>query len=333
MKITDNNLEKNMIINCTDLTNKIVEDEKTNEFFKDAIFFDIETTGLSHKYSWIISITAIIFENNTFKIYQLFCQHKPDEKEMIKYFKEYIKNKKYIITYNGNTFDIPFIINKAKEYNINYDLNNIVKIDLYSDMRYLKNKMDIDNLKLKTAEKYFNIERKDVINGQDVIILYEAFRIDPRKEFSTLILQHNYEDVYNLPLLFNKIINLYDKIILHPNIIIKINNSDFYFKKNSLLGNFHIISDYKSNIVHHNINFDLKLDIESQLLTINIPLNYFQDGIIKELYYINNEDFNISRYTSIKGLKKNIIPFKINGEVLNNNILNILEKTFNSIFT
>lgn len=321
-----------MIINCTELTNKIVEDENMNEFLKEALFFDIETTGLSHINSSIISISTLIFENETFKMYQLFCEHKPDEKEMIKYFKEYIENKKYIITYNGNTFDIPFIINKAIQYNIHHNLNKVIKIDLYSDMRYLKNKLNIDNLKLKTVEKYFNINRKDVINGQDVIILYEAFRIDPRKEFSTLILQHNFEDVYNLPLLFKNIISLYDKIIMYPNIIIKINYSDLSFKKNSLLGNFHIITDYKSNLINHNINFDLKVDIQSQLLAVNIPLNYFQDGIIKELYYINNEDFNVSRYTSIKGLKKNIIPFKINGEVLYNNILNILEKIFSSIF-
>ncbi|MDD4780283.1 MAG: ribonuclease H-like domain-containing protein [Tissierellia bacterium] len=328
----DNYLEKNMIINCTELTNNIVEDKNINEFFKEAFFFDIETTGLSHKYSRIISISVLLFENKTFRIYQLFCEHKTDEKEMIKYFREYIKNRKYIITYNGNTFDIPFIINKAMQFNINCNLNEFVKIDLYSEMRYLKNKINIENLKLKTVEEYFNIKRKDTINGQDVIILYEAFRIDPRKEFSTLILQHNYEDVYNLPLLFKNIINLYDQIIIYPNIIIKINYFDFIFKKNSLLVNIHIITDYKNNIIHHNINFDLKIDITSQLLTINIPISYFQDEAIKELYYINNEDYNISRYTSLKGLKKNLIPLKFNGEILNNNIFNILKKIFNTIF-
>lgn len=321
-----------MIINCTELTNNIVEDKNINEFFKEAFFFDIETTGLSHKYSRIISISVLLFENKTFRIYQLFCEHKTDEKEMIKYFREYIKNRKYIITYNGNTFDIPFIINKAMQFNINCNLNEFVKIDLYSEMRYLKNKINIENLKLKTVEEYFNIKRKDTINGQDVIILYEAFRIDPRKEFSTLILQHNYEDVYNLPLLFKNIINLYDQIIIYPNIIIKINYFDFIFKKNSLLVNIHIITDYKNNIIHHNINFDLKIDITSQLLTINIPISYFQDEAIKELYYINNEDYNISRYTSLKGLKKNLIPLKFNGEILNNNIFNILKKIFNTIF-
>lgn len=321
-----------MIINCTELTNNIVEDKNINEFFKEAFFFDIETTGLSHKYSRIISISVLLFENKTFRIYQLFCEHKTDEKEMIKYFREYIKNRKYIITYNGNTFDIPFIINKAMQFNINCNLNEFVKIDLYSEMRYLKNKINIENLKLKTVEEYFNIKRKDTINGQDVIILYEAFRIDPRKEFSTLILQHNYEDVYNLPLLFKNIINLYDQIIIYPNIIIKINYFDFIFKKNSLLVNIHIITDYKNNIIHHNINFDLIIDITSQLLTINIPISYFQDEAIKELYYINNEDYNISRYTSLKGLKKNLIPLKFNGEILNNNIFNILKKIFNTIF-
>jgi hypothetical protein len=321
-----------MIINCTELTNKLVENKNMNDFFKEVLFFDIETTGLAHKSSYIISITVLLFEKKTFKIYQLFCENKPDEKEMIKYFKDFIKNKKYIVTYNGNTFDIPFISSKALQFNIDCSLNKKIKIDLYSDMRYLKNKITIDNLKLKTVEEYFNINREDTIMGQDVTILYEAYRIEPRKEFSTLILQHNYEDVYNLPLLFENIINLYDKIILHPDIIIKINYYDIMLKKNMLVCNFHVITNLENNIIHHDINFDLKLNIQSQLLTINLPFNCFQNEVIEEFYYINNEDFNITRYTAIKGLKKNLIPLKFNGEIFNNNILNILEKIFNSVF-
>ena len=69
------------------------------------------------------------------------------------------------------------------------------------------------------------------------------------------------------------------------------------------------------------------------MLTINIPFNSFNNEAINEFCYINNEDFNISKYTSIKGLKKDLVPLVFNGEVFNNNIITILDKIFRSIFS
>lgn len=321
-----------MIINCLDANNLIIENKNLNLLLNEVFFFDIETTGLSHKCCDIISITILIPEIHNIKIYQLFCEYKHDEKEMLEYFKTLIKDKKYVITYNGNTFDIPFITSKSRQYDINFNLDNFIKIDLYNDIRHNKNKLLINDLKLKTVEDYFNLKRDDTISGQDVIILYEAYKIEPRKEFSSLILQHNYYDVYNLPLLFESIINLYDEIIYYNNLIIKINYSDFKFKKNVLIGNFNIISDLKTDFIIPSINYDLKTDLGTQNIEIKIPVQFFKNNDIKEFYFINNDDMNITKYTAIKGIKKNLIPLKFNNEVCYNNIIIIIRKILDSIF-
>lgn len=321
-----------MIVKCTDIKNIETKNKFMNELLKDAFFFDIETTGLSHKYSSIISITILLKEDNKYKIYQLYCEYSIDEKEVIKYLKDLIKEKKYIITYNGNNFDIPFMINKYIKHEINFNFEHFVKIDLYSDMRRLRNKIEICDLKLKTVESYFNIKRDDTITGQDVIILYEAYKIEPRKEFSEIILQHNYEDVFNLPILFKSIFNLYDKIILCNNLIAKFNFSDFCFKKNTLAVNLYVISSFDKDYIHQSINFDLKLDIKSQLLKINIPISFYKDQKIQEFYYLNNDDFNIENYSTIEGIKKKLIPLKYNNDVYHENILNIIKSIITSIF-
>lgn len=321
-----------MIVKCTDIKSIETKDKYMNALLKEAFFFDIETTGLSHKYSSIISITILLKENNTYKIYQLFCEYIIDEKEVINYLKDLIKEKKYIITYNGNNFDIPFMINKYIKHEIEFDFDHFVKIDLYSDMRHLRNKIDINDLKLKTVEAYFNIKREDPITGQDVIILYEAYKIEPRKEFSEIILQHNYEDVYNLPILFKNILKLYDKVILSNKMIVKINFSDFCFKKNSLVGSLYVISSFNLDYIHPALNFDLKLDIKSQLLKINIPITFFKDEKIQEFYYLNNNDYNIEKYTTIEGIKKKIIPLRYNDEVYHENIIIIINSIITSIF-
>ena len=43
-----------------------------------------------------------------------------------------IKSKTYIITYNGNSFDIPFLAEKAEQNNIDIDFDSLIKIDLYN---------------------------------------------------------------------------------------------------------------------------------------------------------------------------------------------------------
>ncbi|MBP1927066.1 uncharacterized protein YprB with RNaseH-like and TPR domain [Sedimentibacter acidaminivorans] len=321
-----------MIVKYTDIENIETKDKYINELLRDAFFFDIETTGLSREYSNIISITTLLMEDNKYKVYQLYCEYKIDEKEVIKYFKDLVRTKKYVVTYNGNNFDIPFIINKCKQNDINFNWDLFVKIDLYSDMKNIRNKIDIINLKLKTVEEFFGIKRYDTITGQDVLVLYEAYCIEPKKEFSQLILQHNYEDVYNLAILFKKIFNLYDKIIISNDLIVKLNYSDFVFKKNTLLGNYHVISTLEKNYIHRAFNFDLKFDKYSQILKIDIPFKFYKDQKIGEFYYLNNDDYNIANYTIIEGIKRNLIPLKLNDKVYNENILKIVKSILSSIF-
>jgi len=324
-----------MIVKHTDIESIESSEVKTkylNKIFKEAFFFDIETTGLSREHSDIISITILLMEEKKYKIYQLYCEYKIDEKEILKYFKELVHNKKYVITYNGNNFDIPFIINKCDKNNIKFDLNLLVKIDLYHDMKAIRNKIDIINLKLKTVEEFFNVNRYDTITGQDVLILYEAYRIEPKKEFSQIILQHNYEDVFNLPIIFKKISNLHDKIIVVKNLIIKINFGDFTFKKNTFIGKFHIISSLDKNYVHRAFNFNLNLNKESQILNIDIPFKSYTDQKIGDFYYLNNDDYSITNYEIIDGVKKNLIPLKLNSKIYYDNILNLLENILSTIF-
>lgn len=321
-----------MIVKYTDIESIETKDKYMNALFREAFFFDIETTGLSREHSDIISITTLLMEDNKYKVYQLYCEYKIDEKEILKYFKDLVRTKKYVITYNGNNFDIPFIINKCKKNNLNINLDLFIKIDLYSDMKIIRKKIDIINLKLKTVEEFFGIKRYDTITGQDVLVLYEAYRIEPKKEFSQLILQHNYEDVYNLPILFKEIFNLYDKIIVTNNFSVKLNYSDFIFKKNTLSGNYHVISSLEKNYIHRAINFDLKFDKYSQILKIDIPFKFHKDQKIGEFYYLNNDDYHIVNYTIIEGIKKNLIPLKLNSKIYNDNIIRILESILYSIF-
>ncbi len=314
-----------MFINEYEL-NTITDNPYLNEIYRETVFIDIETTGLSRIYSDIISITFLLYEDEKYKIYQIFCQHKVDQPDALKHLKDLIKSKKYIVTYNGNSFDLPILEEKAKQCNINLSFESFIKIDLYYYIQKLRYKINTLDLKLKTVEKYFCIERNDTLGGKDVLTLYDAYKLEPRKEFSYLMLKHNYEDVYNLPFLMNNIFNLYDLVIYLNNLIVPINNEDISIRKNSLQCKFNVLTTMDKDFINHTINYDMKLYVKAQILDIIIPLNSYKDEKIKDFYYLDNNEYEIASYTAIKGIKKNLIPIKINDKMYYNNINSIIRK-------
>lgn len=316
-----------MIINESTINN-ITNNHHLDEIYKNSLFFDIETTGLSRQYSDLISITILLYEECEYKIYQIFCQYKIDQAEAIKHLKYLMKSKKYVITYNGNTFDIPFLLEKAKQSNIDLDFDSMIKVDLYNYMQKLKNKVCTENLKLKTIEKFFNINRNDTLIGKDIITLYEAYKLEPRKEFSYLILSHNYEDVYNLPFVMNNIFNLFDDIVYFKNFIIIINNNDILIKRNKIISKFNIIASVHKDYIKHSMNYNIKI-LDSKFLEIEIPLNLYKDKNLEEFYYLDNYEYKIKSYIAIKGIKKNLIPIKLNEKIYYENIRNILKNIIN----
>lgn len=320
-----------MITECRKITG-IALNDNINKLLDKAFFIDIETTGLSREYSNIISITVLLYEKNCYYIHQIFCEYKVDEPEALKYLKDLVKTKEYIITYNGNSFDIPFIVSKYQKYNINFNFDLFIKIDLYNWMRQFKNKLEIENLKLKTVEKHFNIKREDTLCGEDIITLYEAYKVEPRKEFSYLILQHNYEDVFNLPLLLDNIINLYDSVLYFEGLIVKITNEDFKIKKNSLNCKFNIISNSKTDYIHQAFNFNLKVNPSGGTMEMIIPLGFFKDERIQEFYFIDNNEYSVKTYTAIEGIKKNLMPIKFNDKIFYNNLIDLVKTILYVIF-
>jgi len=314
-----------MIINDYEI-NDIRDNHRLDEIYKESLFIDIETTGLSKIYSDIISITLLVYKDDKFRIYQIFCQYKSDQPQTLKYLKDLMKSKKYIITYNGNSFDIPFLAEKSKQFGTGLDFESLTKIDLYLLMKKLKYKINIVDLKLKTVEGYFCIERNDTIGGMDVVTLYEAYKLEPRKEFSDLILLHNYEDVNNLPLVMNNIFALYDDVIYLRNLIVTINYDGLSIKKNLIQCNFNVITAIDKDFINHSINYDMILSVDNQTLVINIPLHTYKDETIGEFYYLDNNEYELKTYTGLKGIKRNLIPIRINDKIYIDNIKSIVRK-------
>ena len=170
--------------------------------------FDIETTGLSAQRGNKIILTACLIPNSTgVTITQFLAENSYEEDRVIMATMDFLKDESidYLITYNGASFDIPFMKQRLATKNLPYVLN-MYEFDLYNFIRSNTGlKSQIGSLSQKNVEQHFGISsnRKDVISGRESVKLFAEYAINQDSVIEKIILTHNREDVLQLCHLFN----------------------------------------------------------------------------------------------------------------------------------
>lgn len=171
--------------------------------FKNAVFFDIETTGFSAVKNAIYLIGCLWTENGRWRLTQWLAQDKSREEQravMDAFFKA-IGPFTTLVTYNGTTFDLPFIDKKARALGLEQELSDWEHMDLYKNVRGLKRLLKLDNLKLKTVEAFLGIYREDEYSGGALIPIFETFAKSGNENLKQLLLLHNFEDIKDMLLI------------------------------------------------------------------------------------------------------------------------------------
>lgn len=283
------------------------------------IVFDIETTGLNSKYCKVILIGALYIENNKTVVKQFFALSQDSEKNILTEFIDLIQSFDYHITFNGITFDIPFLNYRLKKHDINYEIDKYKDIDILRLVKPYKENLSLSDCKLKTLEKYLGIERDDTISGKESVELYKEFEKTQDISLKEKILLHNYDDIYYLGHMFKIKDIIYDRlecISLNINTLShKLILTKYKTIKNTLLINF--TSNY-SFIPEINIfTEDYIISTSDNILSLNINLKKAIDKSNNTIlfYYLNS-----------------IIPIKVNSNFNNDNLIAlckyILHKNF-----
>ncbi len=156
-----------------------------------AVYLDIETTGME---SWDIISTIALYDGANINYYV--------NGKNLNDFKKDIQKYEVIITYNGKTFDIPFI---ERYFNINI---NHIQLDL----RYILRSLGYSG-GLKSCEKQFGIGRTGSladVDGMLAVYLWKDYQKKKNQKTLDTLLSYNIEDVLNLQYLM---INAYNKKI------------------------------------------------------------------------------------------------------------------------
>lgn len=164
----------------------------------DVVFFDIETTGFSANTTSLYLIGCVYYKDNSWQSISWFAETPAHEKEVIANFFEFIKDYKAVIHFNGDGFDIPYLLKKVSIYNMPYTFSDKSSIDIYKMISPLKHILKLENLKQKSIEKFLGINRNDKFNGGELISIYNHYVTSPNLyDYNTLIL-HNKEDIAGL---------------------------------------------------------------------------------------------------------------------------------------
>ena len=310
---------------------KYIPVEFQNEFNQDFVVLDIETTGFSRENCSIILIGIIIKTDNDIISQQFFCESLSEEKKLLIHLKNILSSldKFFLITYNGHSFDIPFINNKFNKYHIDYQINNIKNFDIYRMIRANKKLLNLEKYNLKSVEKFLNINRLDTISGKDSIRLYFEYLRTKNTELLNKILLHNQEDIlYLLKLL--KILNYftYNQFIkFFPK---KITNS-IYLETTKINKNYLIVTLYsKKNIAINYFDEYISTTSKGNNITLKIALSNFL--IENNNYHLINSNilYNLN-LNDLTNDKKNSLIISINTNIQYSNLIDNIKKILKKI--
>ena len=141
----------------------VTDDYYTSQYFSDGfVFFDIETTGLSSKTSFIYLICLAIRENDSINIHQFLAQNRSDEADLLAAFYAMLHPSDILVTFNGAGFDIPFINARSRSYpSLHNDLSSYEQIDLYRLSANYAHLFHLPDKKQKSIERFLSISRED----------------------------------------------------------------------------------------------------------------------------------------------------------------------------
>lgn len=172
------------LLKCISLTDR--------ENFK---FMDIETKGLSNVPIILIGVAEI--KGSKIIASQYFLRDYKEEPNILEAYLSHLDDDSVHVTFNGKSFDVPFIKNRCGWLGIESDLD-LPHLDL---MYFAKNlwKDTLPNCQLQTIEReIFGITRENDVPGQYIPGYYDTYLREDNIGPVVPIIEHNCQDIISL---------------------------------------------------------------------------------------------------------------------------------------
>ena len=94
------------------------------------LFVDIETTGFTARSSYLYLIGCAYYQEGSWHTIQWMAEDYSEESRVLVAFFQFAANYQYLIHFNGNNFDLPFITQKCEQLSLPYNFDAMAGIDL-----------------------------------------------------------------------------------------------------------------------------------------------------------------------------------------------------------
>lgn len=294
---------------------------KSKYYDEEAVFLDIETTGLSpmRSFIYLIGLVFIDLKKVTMHITQLIAEDRDEEEEILKLTKEKLKGYKTVVTYNGNSFDLPFIAKRSERYGI--EPIAMDSFDMYEKLRLHKDTLKLDGLKQKNIEKKLGITREDRYNGGECISFYKDYVKNKNQESFNRFVLHNYDDLLYMPATMS-ILDLLDE-----KITIDIDGRKYKFDKHSIKKDILMIdftTDMGINIYVEEQDYLIEEDEERRHLEFTLKTGYMKDA--RKVKYLEKSSLASLSHEDFDGedlVEEGVVPIRIQNKLFIRNIIKL----------
>lgn len=279
-----------------------------NSISENVLFFDIETTGFSAKHTLCYLIGCTFCKDGCWNYVQWFLDVLSEEADLIRAFLDFASDYKYLIHFNGDGFDLPYLaercVSLGLEENFDKFRNNITSIDIFKAAKAVKELLKTDNYRQKTLEEFLGIYRKDAYSGGDLVKVYKDYIKQPDKNALDILLLHNHDDITALPSLMPLLsycaVPMYDRSYVSYSINAAIDYSGKPLTE--LILSLKLPSAVPIPVSYGKEPFYIRISDDSMKLRIRMhtgELKYYYPNY-KDYYYLPDED---------KALHKSVAAF------------------------
>lgn len=294
---------------------------KSKYYDEEAVFLDIETTGLSpmRSFIYLIGLVFIDLKKLTMHITQLIAEDRDEEEDILKLMKERLKGYKTVVTYNGNSFDLPFIAKRSERYGI--EPIAMDSFDMYERLRLHKDTLKLDGLKQKNIEKKLGITREDRYNGGECISFYKDYVKNKSAESFDKFVLHNYDDLLYMPATMS-ILDLLDE-----KITIDIDGRKYKFDKHSIKKDILMIdftTDMGINTYVEETGYLIEEDERRRHLEFTLKTGYMKDA--RKVKYLEKSSLASLKSENFDGedlVEDGVVPIRIQNKLFIRNIIKL----------
>jgi len=161
----------------------------------DVVFLDLETTGLGN--SPLFLIGTMLWNDGSFVVRQYLARNYAEEAAVISLFLEACDGKRLLVTFNGKSFDVPYVRTRSVANGIPYPFVP-AHFDMLHECRRIWKDV-LPNCKLQTLESHIcGRARCGDIPGEEIPEAYHAYVRTENAWQMVEVLKHNMLDLITM---------------------------------------------------------------------------------------------------------------------------------------